>query len=226
MKKKTALITGSTGKLASEIAKALAAEGYLVILNYRSNKKAVQKLSREIGAKKIIQADVTNPTDVKKLFKQAGPVDILINGVGDFIYKPLEKTSEAEFTECVENNLMSAWYCTKAALPLMRKRKSGHIINFGSAGCDQLTARPFTTPYYIAKTGLLMLTRSLAREEYGRGIHINMISPGVLPHGIRPEGAPVIEYSDIVNGVLFLLSSTAKKITGANLTISAGWKPE
>lgn len=223
---KTALVTGSTGKLASEIAKALSIEGYRVILNYRSNRKAAEKLARSVEAYKVIQADVTKPNDVKRLFKAAGPIDVLVNGVGDFIYKPLEKTSEAEFTECVENNLMSAWYCTKAALPSMRKKKFGHIINFGSAGCDQLTTRPFTTPYYIAKTGLLMLTRSLAREEYDRDIHINMISPGVLPHGVRPDGAPVIEYSDIVNGVLFLLSSEAKKITGTNLTISAGWKPE
>lgn len=219
------LITGGAGKLASYLAKALANQGHSIIINYRTNKKTALIWAKQINAQ-TVKADVTKIKDVKHMFKQVGKVDVLINCVGDFIYKPLNKTSEKEFPHYVENNLFSAWYCIKLALHKMRKQNLGRIINFGSAGCDQVTARPFTTPYYIAKTGLLMLTRSLAREEINNGITINMISPGVMPHGVRPPSAPIISYADIANAVLFLLDKKSSQITGANLDVSGGWRPE
>lgn len=219
------LITGGTGKLATVLAKALAGLGHNIIINYRSDKKTALALAKQIKAQ-TIKADVTKVSDVKKMFNKIGKIDVLINCVGDFIYKPLNKTLEQEFAKCVENNLFSAWYCIKKVLPQMRKQRFGRIINFGSAGCSQITARPFTAPYYIAKTGLLMLTRSLAREEINNGITVNMISPGVLPHGVRPPGAPIIGYAAIANAVLFLLDEVANQITGANLDVSSGWRPE
>lgn len=224
MTQKTALITGATGPLGSHIARALAQAGYFVFVNYRSNKSLAQKLAHKIHGR-VVQADVTKQKDVAKLFKTTGPVDILINGVGDFIYKPLAKISNKEFHNILHSNLLSAWYCTKAVLPAMREKKFGIIINFGTAGCDKLSARPLTTPYYIAKTALLMLTRSLANEEKPNGIKLFCISLGVLPHGVRPPGAPLIEYNDISKGVLKLLKPKSKIKTGYNLKISKGWKP-
>lgn len=220
----TALITGATGALGQHLTRALASSGYQVIINYRHNQRIAARLAQATTGR-AIQADVTDRAAVKKLFAQAGPIDILINTVGDFIYQPLSKTAPRELAECVENNLFSAWYCLQAALPGMKKRKFGRVISFGSAGCDQLTARPFTTPYYIAKTGLLMVTRSLARDYAGSGVTINMIAPGVLPHGVRPAGAPVVSYQEIINGVLFLLSPAASRLSGAYLEISRGWRP-
>ena len=161
------------------------------------------------------------------MFHQVGPVDMLVNTVGSFIYKPLAQTSLEEFHECIHNNLMTAWYCTKAALPAMRKKHYGRIINFGCVGCDQITSRPKTTPYYIAKTGLLMLTKSLAREEAARGITINMISPGVMPTGVKPTAdAPIIPFDAVARVVLWLTHDDQKYINGANLEVSAGWRPE
>jgi NAD(P)-dependent dehydrogenase (short-subunit alcohol dehydrogenase family) len=241
--KKTILITGATGKLGQHIAKILARAGYEIIINYRKNETAAKQLARRLasipsprgrGTKGegvrpiVIQADVTNPKEVTKLFKQAGRVDILINNVGDFIWKPLYQTSEQEFADVIDNNLFSAWYCIKAALPHMRKQKFGRIINFGSAGCDKITTRPMTTPYYIAKTGLLMLTKSLAKEEHKNGITINMISPGILPTSVvKTEGAPIMTFDDIAKAVLFLLNTKGSDITtGSNLKISGGWEPE
>lgn len=223
MKKLTALITGATGPLGQEITRALAQAGYRVLINYRRDRRTAKKLARETNGK-IFRADVTKIGDVKKLFKLVESVDVLINGVGNFIYKPLDKTSAKELTKIIESNLLSAWYCAQAALPGMRRRKFGRIINFGSAGCDKLTARPLTTPYYIAKTGLLMLTRSLANEEKTSGITINMIAPGVLPHGVRPTGAPVVSYREITRAILATLKK--KGLTGAYCEVSRGWRPE
>ena len=216
--KKTALITGATGVLGGAIAIALAKNGCQVILNYRTDKEAAEKLSKALPGTRIIQADAANDKEAAALLKAAGPVDILINTVGNFIYQPLRKISNKDFADCVANNLFSAWYCINSALPAMRKKRFGRIINFGSAGADQLTARPLTAPYYIAKSGLLILTKSLA---------VNMISPGILPTSVaRPTGAPVVSLDDIVRAVLFLINDVAGAVNGANLDITAGWRPE
>ncbi len=227
MTTRTVLITGATGALGTHIAMALSKTGYTVILNYRKNKPAVEKIAQKIGAKTIVQADVTKLNEVQKMFKKIGRVDVLINTVGDFIWKPLADTSEEEFVSVLNSNLLSAWYCTKVALPAMRKQKYGRIINFGSAGCDQITTRPMTTPYYIAKTGLLMLTKSLARELANTGVTVNIISPGILPTSlVKPPGAPIMKFDDIANAVLFLVETKSPVITGANIKVSGDWKPE
>lgn len=225
--KKTALITGATGELGKNLARALSQAGYTVIINYRKNKVAAERLATEIKARAVIQADVTNPVEVTELFTKAGKIDVLINNVGDFIWKPLAKTSNEEFASVLQNNLLSAWYCTKAALPKMRTQKFGRILNFGSAGCDQITTRPMTTPYYIAKTGLLMLTKSLAKEEQKNGITINMVSPGILPSSfVKPDKAPVVSFDDITRAVLFLVSDENQAISGTNIEVAGGWRPE
>lgn len=225
--KKTVLITGTTGKLGQYLAETLTNVGYEVIINYRKNESVAKKLAKKIGAKLVVRSDVTKLAEVKKMFKAIGPVDVLINNVGGFIWKPLSETSEQEFHDMLHSNLLSAWYCAKAALPGMRKQKFGRIINFGSAGCDQITTRPMTTPYYIAKTGLLILTKSLAKEEGKNGITINMVSPGVLASSVvRPPGAPIIQFDDIAKAVLFLISQDSPHVNGANLEVTGGWRPE
>lgn len=223
----TVLITGATGALGKVIARALANAGYPVVLNYRTDKKTAEKMARSLPGAKTICADVTDAAAVRAMFKTIGPVAVLINTVGNFIYQPLQKTSNRAFADCVTNNLFSAWYCINSALPGMRKTRFGRIINFGSAGSDQLTARPFTAPYYVAKSGLLILTKSLARELVGSGITVNMVSPGILPTSdVHPAGAPVVSLDDIVRAVLFLLNDISGAVNGANLDVTAGWRPE
>ncbi|MEK7643899.1 MAG: SDR family oxidoreductase [Patescibacteria group bacterium] len=224
---KKALITGSTSELGQTIAELLAQNGYELYLHYHNQTDEAKKLAARVGAKKIIKVDLMKKTAVKKMFKEIGRVDALVNGVGGFIYSPLAKTTVEEFEQCFANNFLTALYCANAVIPGMRKNRFGRIINFGSVGCDQITARPLTTPYYIAKTALLMLTKSLAREETKNGITVNMISPGVLPGGVKPNAdAPIIPYESVAEAVLFLLNEKNGNVSGGNLDISGGWRPE
>ncbi len=222
--KKTALITGSAKGLGAELATTLQSEGYDIIIHYLSSEKEAKDV---VNAKQVIKADLTKKNEVEKMFKSIGPVDILINNIGDFIYSPLLDTSVDDFEYCIQNNFLSAWYCIKNALPHMQKQNFGRIINFGCVSCDQLTSRPNTTPYYIAKTSLLMLTRSLAKELKDTNITVNMISPGVLPTGYsanNPE-IPTVPFDAITRSMLFLISNENNNIRGANLEVSAGWRP-
>ncbi len=224
-----ALVTGGGKGLGRQIAIELARAGATVIINYRSDKLAAEEtllLVQEFSASsRIIQADVTQPPEVDRLFESIrsdyGEVDILINNVGDFIFKPLMETSDSEFSATIESNLHAAFFCSRRVLESMGPGY-GRIINIGAVGADRLLLRKRTAPYYIAKTGLFMLTKILSLE-CGEGTTVNMVSPGVLPNGIRPDGARVVAYEDVTRAVLFLAGEDAKEVNGANIEVSGGW---
>lgn len=223
---KTVFIAGAGQRLGKAIAKKFAGEGYSLILHYYKSEKQTKLLAKKLDTQ-TVQADLTNLSEVQKMFASLPNIDILINTVGGFIFKPLTKTKSQELVDVLHNNLVTAWYCDSMVLPHMRKKKFGRIIHFGSVGCDQITARPNTTPYYMAKTSLLMLTKSLAAEHKNTGVTINMVSPGILPTGVKPSSdAPVIPFDDIAKAVLFLVSNESTNINGANLEVSGGWRPE
>ena len=235
---KTIFISGSAKGLGAAIAKSIAREGAQVILHYRSSREDAQKTLNEIKKSSpnsfLVSGDLTREDDVKKIFEQiyakADSVDILINTIGDFIYKPLAEASFSEFSNVITSNLHSTFLCTQAVLPKMRQKKSGIIINFGSVGCERILLRPHTTPYYIAKTGVYMLTKMFAHEEAKHGIRINMISPGALPTSVvKPDQFPAgrgTSFDDIINAIFFLISDKAAYIMGANLEVAGGWSPE
>ncbi|KKW41556.1 MAG: Dihydropteridine reductase [Candidatus Magasanikbacteria bacterium GW2011_GWA2_56_11] len=227
MRPQTVLVTGGSGPLGSVIAAKLKQAGYEVIIHYYRSQKKAERLARAIGAAGTVRADLTDPLAAKKMFRAIGSVDGLVHAVGDFIYKPLKKTTAREFSAAVESNLLSAWHCLRPVLSGMRRRRYGRIVVFGTTGCGELQARPLTTPYYIGKTGLLMLVRALSREEINHGITINMVSPGVLPSGVRPSpSVPVVPFDAVARAVLFFLQDDAGHITGANLDVNHGWRPE
>lgn len=223
---KTVLITGAGQRLGKTLAETFAKHGYAVVLHYHKSKKETEALAKKLQAK-TIQADLQKENSVEKMFQKIGPVDIVINTIGGFIYKPLSKISAQEFEECIANNLFIAYRLAEVAIPLFHKRKFGRMINFGSVGCDQITARPLTTPYYIAKTGLFMLTKTLAQELQNTNITVNMVTPGVLPSGVKPgKNIPLIPFDDVAKAVLFLASEEMNSFNGTNLEVSGGWRPE
>ena len=227
---KGAIVTGSAKGLGREIALALAKEGYATAINYmKSSKEAKKTLQTLIKINKnciSVKGDLTKQENVKKLFaaakKKFGRIDVLVNNIGDFLYKPLLKTTPEEIEKVLKNNVITAFMCSKEAIKTMRKQEYGRIINTGSTGCDELLAPEMTTPYYMAKTSLWLLTKTLARAT-GEGITTNMISPGIMKTSVvKKEGAEYTTFEEVTNAIIMLIKSNHN---GKNMTI-AKWKPE
>lgn len=238
LQNKTALVTASAKGVGKAIAIALAHQGATVVVHYRSSQEEAQETLKEIQKISpqsiMVQGDLKEETEVKRVFgeirKQVGEVDILINTIGDFIFHLIDQTSFEEFKNVMESNLYTTFLCTQEALPQMVAKKSGFIINFGSTGCERILLRPKTTPYYMAKTGVYMLTKIMAHQYAASGVQINMISPGPLPTSVAgrdtvPKGLE-ISFDDIANAILFLLNDKSHHIIGANIEVSGGWSPE
>ncbi len=233
---KTALVTGSAKGLGRAIAVDLAKQGYIVCVNYRTSRKLAEETLKEVKKNSLqsiaIQGDMSISNDanaaIGKIVENFGAIDVLVNNAGDFIMKKLGDMSEAEFRAIIDSNLMSAFLCSTAAIPFMRKRKQGNIINIGASGCDNLLSKPLTTPYYIAKSGVLLLTRQFAEDEFKNGIRVNMISPGVMENSVAfPKNmvkGQITSFDDVNNAIRFLLSEKSKIISGANIHVTGGWQ--
>jgi 3-oxoacyl-[acyl-carrier protein] reductase len=155
--------------------------------------------------------------------------DILINNFGPILVTHWEKLYPEDWDLMFHGNLGSAYSCLKAVLPGMRKRKWGRIINMGFSRVEQLVAYRDILPYAVAKTGLLILTRSAAASVISEGITVNMVSPGLMEGGILPKDQNIPagrlgRFEDVYHAVQFLVSEQAQYITGANLIVSGGWK--
>lgn len=227
LKDRVALVTGGAKGLGRHIALELAKNGAAVVIHYlKSEKEAEQTLeeARKLSKDAIkLKADVTSEREVEEMLSKItgrfGRLDILINNVGDFIYKPVTETGGGEFRHIIASNLFSAFYTCRKAMQLMKGY--GRIINMGCMGCDRMTIRRMTAPYYIAKTGLWMLTKAFALE-CREGITVNMVSPGVLETSAVKPKAEIISFSDITGAVMFLLSESSGKVNGASIEVSGG----
>jgi 3-oxoacyl-[acyl-carrier protein] reductase len=133
-----------------------------------------------------------------------------------------------------DNNLHPVFYLTKAVLPIMKEQKWGRIVSFSMANAEQLIAQPQLTAHYIAKVGLLALSRSFAKLIAPYGITMNCVSPGFIDSGSAPEGelermvkfipaGYVGTVGDAVSTVRFLLSDEARYVNGANIQLSGAW---
>jgi len=208
-----------------------------VAVHYKTDRQAASDVIGKIKKKGKLaasfRADLTKEKEatslVRKVEGKFGRIDILVNTFGPIIVKPWEKMTSSEWDYMMRSNLMSALYCLKAVLPGMRKRKRGRIVNLGYSRAEQLVAFSTITPYAIAKTGLLILTRTVAASEASAGITVNMVSPGLVEGGILPLNKNIPrgrlgEFKDVAEAVLFLVSEGADFITGTNLIVSGGWK--
>ena len=233
-----ALITGSTKGIGFFIAKELAQCGFIPILNYREDgERAERALSevKDIDAEAMaIQADVTTESGARFLFdtmsKRGAVVDLLINNVGRFLYKPFLETSLGEWQSILDSNLISAVLCCRQVLPSMRERKKGHIINIAAMHAARIRARPHTLPYAIAKSGIIHLTQTLAKTEGSYGIRVNAVCPGFIAGGEHslPEHTSKVSLGrlgrpeEVAKVVRFLASQDAGYVTGAVLNVHGG----
>lgn len=234
---KVAVVTGGAKGLGAFLSQSLASDGWDVVIHYRSSEDEAEKVLGEVKKKSFgslkVKADLTSEQEVLNMFKkidaEVGGVDLLVNNVGNFLFKPFGKTTNSEFKDLLESNIYSTLFCSRAVLPLMRKQKSGHIINIGAVGAERLIIRENSMPYFLGKTGIYVLTKTMAWEEAKNGVHINMISPASLVTDIFDESEfPMgrsAEYGDVYKALTFLTSEQAYYINGANIEVSGAFVP-
>ena len=191
------------------------------------------------GAKGLaIQCDVSDAKAAQEMVRQVerewGRIDALINCAGPYHRVNLLEESLEGWHSMFDTNLHPAFYLSQAVAAGMIDRKWGRIICFSMANADQLIAQPQLTAHYIAKVGILVLTRTLARVLAPHGITVNAISPGFVDSGSAPKeelaamakripAGYVGTLEDAVSVARFLLSEEARYINGANIHLSGAW---
>lgn len=236
-----AVVTGSAKGIGRGIAKRLAADGYTIVVNYLHDAPAAQETLSMVQGRAprslTVQADVTMPEGAKRLIDETltvfGRIDVLVNNVGPFLVKSVLETEIDEWRRVLDGNLSSTFYCTKYALPAMRAQKSGNIVNLGSLNIETTRGAPTTVAYNAAKSGVITLTKSIARSEGRYGIRCNLVNPGFIETyattdadrrelpSLVPLGRLGNE-NDIAEAVAFLVSDKASYITGAILNVHGG----
>ncbi|MFZ0607665.1 MAG: 3-hydroxybutyrate dehydrogenase [Xanthobacteraceae bacterium] len=259
LKGKSALVTGSTSGIGLGIARALAAQGANITINGFGDKAAIEKeragLESEFKVKAIYSpADMTKPDQIADMVKTSeqtfGSLDILVNNAGIQHVAPIEDFPIEQWNLIIAINLSAAFHTIRAAIPGMKSRKWGRIINTASA--HSLVASPFKSAYVSAKHGLAGLTKTVALEVATLGITANCISPGYvwtplvekqIPDTAKARGMteeqvkrdvilaaqPTKEFvtvDEVAALAVYLCSDMAKAITGANLSIDGGWTAE
>jgi 3-oxoacyl-[acyl-carrier protein] reductase len=183
---RTALVTGGARGIGRAIALALAESGTDVAVNYRersSDAEAVAQAVRKMGRKATaVQADVSYSSAVKRLMEaigaELGPVGILVNNAGLALQRSLDDLTEAEFDLTIAVNLKSAFLCTQAVLPAMRKQRWGRIVNISSGAARG--GGIVGVHYNASKAGLEGLTRGYAARLVKEGITVNAVSPSLI----------------------------------------------
>ncbi len=259
LKAKNALVTGSTSGIGLAIARAFAKEGANVMLNGLGDAAAIEAeraaIEKEFAVKAYYSpANMTKPDEVRAMVKEAetklGSADILVNNAGVQHVAPIEDFPRENWDMIIAINLSAAFHAIAAAIPGMKARKWGRIINTASA--HSLVASPFKCAYVTAKHGLAGLTKTAALELATFGVTVNCISPGYVWTPLVEKQIPDTMASrhltreQVINDVLlkaqptkqfvtpeqvaalavFLASDAAAQITGSNYSIDGGWTAE
>jgi 3-hydroxybutyrate dehydrogenase len=247
---KVALVTGSTSGIGLAIAKALAAEGAKLMINGFGDADAIARECGELGAIHD-GADMSKPDEIAAMMKRCadelGGLDILVNNAGIQHVSPVEDFPPDKWDAIIAINLSSAFHTTRLAVPWMKAKKWGRIVNTASA--HSLVASPFKSAYVAAKHGIAGLTKTVALETATHGITVNCISPGYVwtplvekqipdtmkARGMTREqvmndvllaGQPTKQFvtvEQVAALALFLCRDQAASITGANLSMDGGW---
>ncbi|MEL7542711.1 MAG: 3-hydroxybutyrate dehydrogenase [Pseudomonadota bacterium] len=255
---RTAVITGSTSGIGLAMAEALAAEGANIVINglgdEADNADALDAVAKAAGREKAVvfsPANMAKPEEIPGLIDTAekafGAADIVINNAGIQHVEPIEDFPHEKWDAIIAINLSSAFHTTRSALPGMKSRGWGRIINTASA--HSLVASPYKAAYVAAKHGIVGLTKVVALEAAEHGVTCNAISPGYVwtplvedqiadtakARGIseaevksdvmlKPQPTKEFVGTDEIGAMaVYLCSEMAKSITGANMTIDGGW---
>ncbi len=256
LKTRNALVTGSTSGIGLAIARALAKEGANVCLNGFGDAAAIEAeragLEKDFGVRAIYSgADMSKPAEIAAMVKEAeaklGSVDILVNNAGIQFVSPVEDFPVEKWDQIIAINMSSVFHAVRAAVPGMKARKWGRIVNTASA--HSLVASPFKSAYVTAKHGVAGFNKTMALELATFGITSNCISPGYVWTPLVEKQIPDtmkarnLSRDEVINNVLltaqptkqfvtveqvaalalFLCSDAASQITGANISMDGGW---
>jgi 3-hydroxybutyrate dehydrogenase len=256
MAAKTALVTGSTSGIGQGIATALASAGMNVVLNGFGEPGEIERLRQRIADENGVDvrydpADMARPVEIAAMVAKAeaefGAVDVLVNNAGIQHVAAVDEFPPDKWDAIIAINLSSAFHTTRTALPGMRRRGWGRIVNIASA--HALIASPFKSAYVAAKHGLAGFTKSVALEVAQQGITVNAICPGYvltplvekqIPDQARTRGISEVDVvqkimlagqptkrfigiDEVAALAMFLVSDAAKSVTGAMHSIDGGW---
>lgn len=249
---KTAVITGSNSGIGLGVAREMARAGADVVLNSFTDRDEDHALARDIAeefgvAATYVAADMSKADDCRRLVADAGACDILINNAGIQHVAPIESFPTEKWDAIIAINLTSAFHTTAAALPGMRDKGWGRVINIASA--HGLTASPYKSAYVAAKHGIVGLSKTVALETAEDPITCNAICPGYVLTPLVEAQIPdtMKEYDmsreDVIRNVMlkrqpskefatveqlggtavFLASDAAAQITGTTISVDGGW---
>ncbi len=247
---KVALVTGSTSGIGLAIARALAAEGAKLMINGFGQADEIERICREIGASHD-GADMSDPGAIERMItrcaEELGGPDVLINNAGIQHVSSVEDFPAEKWDAIIAINLSAVFHTTRLAIPPMKAKGWGRIINTASA--HSFVASPNKSAYVAAKHGVAGFTKTVALEAARDGITVNCISPGYvwtplvehqIPDTMKARG---LSREEVMNDVLlaaqptkrfvtpeevaalavYLCREEARSITGANLSIDGGW---
>jgi 3-hydroxybutyrate dehydrogenase len=256
LKGKTALVTGSTSGIGLATARALAGEGANVVLNGFGDAEAIEAIRSELeaqsGARALYSAaDLTSGEAIEGMMAEAaaelGGVDILVNNAGMQHVAPIDQFPVDRWDLLIALNLTAAFHTIRLALPGMKEKGWGRIINTASA--HSLVASPNKAPYVASKHAIAGLTKAVALETAQAGVTVNCISPGYvwtplvenqIPDTMKARGLTreqvmndvllaaqptkkFVTVDQVASLALFLCREEAGSVTGANLSMDGGW---
>ena len=237
-----ALVTGASRGIGEAIALRLARDGAKIAINYHTGKDAASKVVEAIayagGEAFSISADVSKEEQAESMVKEVvgrwGTLDILVNNAGVTRDKLLMRMSAEEWDEVINVNLRGAYLCTRFALPLMIRKRSGRIVNMSSV--IGVAGNAGQANYAASKAGLIGFTKAIAREVASRSITVNAVAPGYITTSMVDELSeefqkailariPMSRFGtpeDVAEVVAFLCSEAAGYVTGQVIGIDGG----
>jgi NAD(P)-dependent dehydrogenase (short-subunit alcohol dehydrogenase family) len=243
---KVLLVTGSGRGLGASLVRAAAQRRAHIVINCRADERSAHALAAEVkraGAEAFVcRADVSDCDQARGLAETAarafGRIDVLVNTVGAFSWKPVGELPPQEWRGVIASNLDSVFHMCQAVLPHMRKNHWGRIVSVGAVGAERALGQPQVSAYSAAKAAVIAFSRALALEEARCGITVNVVSPGVLMDdgpvsraahhaadhlGDRVPVGRAGSPDDVVRAVFFFTSPAADFLTGQVLSVAGGW---